>query len=159
MAETDELKKPYHKMTGDERLAERMKQNRMIENRTASDAGEMQASSVRSLLERVVFSGQRLTGFTLSEVFPHISRILIALSGPEKKRVSFSSTVDAMVEDEFLSRLLAKLEASSPKGNSKRWWAESMMKWFSQTYTTQKNPFIPKFDRDENAQPYLYWLR
>ena len=59
-----------------------------------------------------------------------------------------------MMKDAELGRLLDQIEATNPNEYPRQFWADSMMKWFSQTFTTGTNPYGDTFERDTGVQPY-----
>jgi hypothetical protein len=142
-------------MTTAERIAARIAQNRAIDARVA-DRTHPPARSPR----RMKLSSQKDdVSFTHSDTFPVIASVITTLCCANNEFVGHLQIVGAMLEDNELGRSLDQIAAKDPDGRPRDWWANSMMKWFSQTFTEGTNPYGDKFERDSQTRPYRYRVR
>jgi hypothetical protein len=103
--------------------------------------------------------GRDAVGFSHSDTFPAIASVITTLCGAKNEFVGHRLIVPALMNDVELGWLLDQIVARDPGGRSRKWWANSMMAWFSQTITEGKNPYVDTFERDPRARPYRYRLR
>lgn len=150
------MNKPFHEMTASERIAARIAQNRAIDERVAQRGG----TPVRSLRDvKVSFSGSEAVGFSHSDTFPAIASVITTLCGTKNDFVGHREIVAALVKDSELAYLLDQIVARDPDERPRKWWANSMMAWFSQTTTERTNPYADMFERHPRARPYRYRVR
>jgi len=150
------MKIPFHQLTPAERIAARIAENRRIEERVA----QRRTTPLKSLREvKVSFAGKEAVGFSQSDVFPIITSIITKLCGPRNNYIGHREIVDALVEDEGLGWLLNQIVERDPHRRNTKWWANSMMSWFSQRVTEKNNPYADRLERDSDSRPYQYRIK
>jgi hypothetical protein len=150
------MNKPFHKMTDAEKTVVRITQNRVIA-KNVIQRGALPAPSKGKA--KVRFMGVKAVGFALPEVFPLIASVITNLCGENNHFVGHREIVYGMLQSVELRFLLDQIVAKDSEKRPRNWWANSMMSWFSQKYTTEANPYVDTFERDSEAEPYKYRVR
>jgi hypothetical protein len=149
------MNKSYPEMTPSERIADRIAKNREIEARVAR-RGTVPKKPVHR--GRVSSSETACRSFAHSDVFPPIASVIEALCRADNNFVSHGEVVLAPLADSDLTVFLDAVVANDLAERDRNYWADSMVKWFSQTYTMSTNPFIDTFERHK-GRTYRYKLR
>jgi hypothetical protein len=147
--------KRYVEMTPSERIKDRIAKNRAIEERLKQGTAKPKKPLRRA---KVFFSENEPLGFSQPDVFPAIASVMEALCGAGNNFVTHRQIVLAICSDASLTHRLREIVSNDPAGRSTEWWADNMMKWFSQTFTIGRNPYSDMFERDDST-PYRYRLR
>jgi hypothetical protein len=150
------LKKPYHEMKASERLAARIAQNRAMDERVANRS-HMPARSPQNT--KIYSSENNDVRFTHAETFPVIASVLTKLCSAKNEFVGHREIVQAMLNDPEIGRSLDLIIAKTPDEHPREWWGHSMMKWFSQAFTTRSSPYSHQFERESHTRPYRYRIR
>jgi hypothetical protein len=95
---------------------------------------------------------QNAHGFTQSDIFPIIAKIIEHLFEKSRQYVTHGAIVNALLKHPEAEPILS----SCPKEKSTEWWASNMVAWFSQAITVGLSDWNNRFERKKIDGKWAY---